>query len=98
MHTIAIISSTSSSAASIADAILFAIQRGSQIRFILDDRENAAVRLLSSRGFRNVTIYHLGDRARLPTKIANSYTKIGGYLTYTEIEEEIKEMANEIVS
>jgi hypothetical protein len=96
-RTIAIISAGKVSFATITDPILLAMQDRST-RFLLDDREIQAIRLLSSRGFRNVTIFHIGTNPRISTKIANGYTMSGGHLTYTEIEEEIKALASEVIS
>lgn len=62
------------------------------VEILLDERQNPAIRFLRSRGFRNVVVYRLGASP----KGSHSFAYRSGFLTYVEIEEEIKRNATEL--
>lgn len=59
------------------------------VHFLISDENVLAHRLLSKRKFQNYTIYHIGETS----KLNHRYLK-GGYSSYIEIRESIKETSS----
>ena len=62
--------------------------------FIFSDRHPFVARYLSQQRFRSCTIYHAGNT---PKHTIGGYQLQGGFTSYVEIDEALREAADEII-
>ncbi len=77
--------------------LLLTAAESRETQFIFSDESGCATltaKFLNERGFRNCTIYHIGDKPR--HRIGKYETK-GGFLSYGEIETTLRDDADRII-
>ena len=77
--------------------LLLTATESRETQFIFSDEPGCATlaaKFLNERGFRNCTIYHIGDKPR--HRIGKYETK-GGFLSYGEIEMTLRDDADNLI-